>query len=435
VSDTAAQPGPPFAEAIAALRRKADLPTARWTDLWQDQHAVAFTVAGATSANLLAELRAAVDEGLANGGTLAEFRQRFDDIVARHGWQYRGKRGWRTRVIFETNLRTSYAAGRWQQIQESKAARPWLMYEAVLDRRTRPLHRLWDGTVLPVGDPWWRTHYPPNGWGCRCSVISLSEREAQRRGLRPTGPPVVRLIPRQVPGRGVVEVPEGIDPGWGYNPGMAAADAAGAPSAAQRETLQLTEAARRAAEAVAAMPADLGAAVAAAIGSVVRDALAAGFRAWVAERAQPGRTDGTMHALGGLAPEVIAALAARDMAPASAAVAINAAQLRHVLRDVKQQAGTGLALADVMRLPEIVAAPDAVLLERETGVVLLVFRPADPAEQRRGKLVVRLDFVRRVRDAEGRRRPVVYNALTSGGLVPEAALRDGNKYELLTGSL
>ena len=32
------------------------------------------------------------------------------------GWA-NGGRNWRTRVIFETNLRTSYAAGRWQQLQ------------------------------------------------------------------------------------------------------------------------------------------------------------------------------------------------------------------------------------------------------------------------------------------------------------------------------
>ena len=26
----------------------------------------------------------------------------------------------------------------------------------------------WDGTVLPLDDPWWSSHSPQNGWGCKC---------------------------------------------------------------------------------------------------------------------------------------------------------------------------------------------------------------------------------------------------------------------------
>ena len=42
------------------------------------------------------------------------------------------------------------------------------MYDAVNDSRTRPQHLEWDGLVLPVDHPFWKTHAPPNGWGCRC---------------------------------------------------------------------------------------------------------------------------------------------------------------------------------------------------------------------------------------------------------------------------
>ena len=38
------------------------------------------------------------------------------------------------------------------------------------------------GTLLPVDDPWWQTHYPPNGWGCKCWVRQVSRREAERLG-------------------------------------------------------------------------------------------------------------------------------------------------------------------------------------------------------------------------------------------------------------
>jgi uncharacterized protein with gpF-like domain len=34
-----------------------------------------------------------------------------------------------------------------------------------MDGRTRPMHAAWHNTVLPFDHPFWKTHYPPNGWG------------------------------------------------------------------------------------------------------------------------------------------------------------------------------------------------------------------------------------------------------------------------------
>jgi SPP1 gp7 family putative phage head morphogenesis protein len=219
--------GLPFDEAIAFFRNKLSVPTPRWNTLWRDQHAAAFTVAGAMSADLLADIRAAVDKALAEGGTLAEFRRDFDEIVQRRGWRHKGKPGWRARVIFETNLRTAYAAGAWQQAQDTKDSRPFLRYSAILDNRTRPLHRQWHGTTLPIDHPFWRTHYPPNGWGCRCTVITLSQAQLDARGWKVTDPaPLSGGVPRRVRQpdgtERIEEVPPGVDPAWAYNVGRAA---------------------------------------------------------------------------------------------------------------------------------------------------------------------------------------------------------------------
>lgn len=216
----------PPAEAIAFFRQKLNLPTRAWTDLWEGMHARAFVVAGAMKDELIADLRQAVDRAIAEGGTIAAFRQDFDRIVARHGWSYRGSRGWRTRVIFNTNLRMAYAAGKWSQIQRLAERRPHLRYVAVLDARTRPAHQGWHGTVLPVGHDWWRSHYPPNGWNCRCTVQQLSDRDLARRGIEPSGrAPASPLVDRTVntpDGPATVRVPDGIDAGFNYNVGEAA---------------------------------------------------------------------------------------------------------------------------------------------------------------------------------------------------------------------
>lgn len=216
----------PFQEAIGFHRQKVRLPTRTWTDLWEGMHARAFVVAGATKAALIEDFHNAIGKALEQGTTLAEFRKDFDRIVATHGWSYKGGRGWRSAVIFNTNLRTAYAAGKWAQIQRVKETRPYLRYVAVLDQRTRDEHRAWHGTVLPADDPWWKTHYPPNGWNCRCTVQQLSESDLEHYGYEKSDKaPPVEIEPRQVntpTGEVTVQVPKGIDTGFGYNVGEAA---------------------------------------------------------------------------------------------------------------------------------------------------------------------------------------------------------------------
>ena len=217
----------PFREAIRFFRAKQRIPTAAWTDIWQAQHAKAFVVAGAQREALLADFQGAIAKALEDGTTLAEFRRDFDAIVARHGWRFKGGRDWRSRVIFDTNLRSAHAAGKWEQIERLKDSAPFLRYVAVLDDRTRPDHAAWHGTVLPADDPWWDTHYPPNGWYCRCTVQQLSERDLERRSLTvsaaaPPAPLVTHTVATPA-GPRTVRIPEGIDPGFAFNAGKAAA--------------------------------------------------------------------------------------------------------------------------------------------------------------------------------------------------------------------
>lgn len=227
----------PFAvnpvEAIEFLRKKVNVPTRTWTDIWQGQHSAAFVVAGAQSDALLADFHEAVNRNIAEGRTLEQFRADFDQIVARHGWSYKGSRNWRSRVIFNTNLRMAYSAGKWDQFQRLKKMRPYLRYVAVMDDRTRPLHAHWHNTILPVDHPWWDTHIPPNGWNCRCMVQSLSERDLKRYGFKVTEtPPPIEMEPREIntsSGKVVIQVPKGIDPGFAYNPGKAGFGGAGGP--------------------------------------------------------------------------------------------------------------------------------------------------------------------------------------------------------------
>lgn len=229
MAETIRPQGVSFQEAIDFYRDKIKIPTEGWTDLWQGQHSRAFTVAGATKGDLLSDLYSAAEKGLSEGITPDDFRKQFDDIVARHGWSGgpggAGVGAWRSATIFNTNMRTAYQAGRYKQMTDPDVieARPYWMYDAVNDNRTRPQHREWDGLILPADDAWWDTHFPPNGWGCRCRVRNLSERDLKRTGRTLDTAPKQETYEWNDPQTGEVrEVPVGIDPGWDYNPGKTA---------------------------------------------------------------------------------------------------------------------------------------------------------------------------------------------------------------------
>lgn len=218
----------PFKEQIAFFRRKRNVLTERWTDLWLAQHDHGFMVAGANRIDLLVDLRAAIDRAIADGTGLPAFRRDFDTIVAKYGWDYTGGRNWRTRVIYETNLRTSYAAGRYAQLQSLKPVMPYWRYrhsDAVM--HPRPLHLSWNNLVLLADDPWWQTHFGPNGWGCQCTVEAVDARGLKRLGKSgpDTAPPIDMqevVVGKRGPHPFTVMTPAGVDPGFGYIPGASA---------------------------------------------------------------------------------------------------------------------------------------------------------------------------------------------------------------------
>ncbi|MBN2189327.1 MAG: hypothetical protein JW699_07720 [Chitinispirillaceae bacterium] len=217
----------PFAEAIDFLKRKVNLPTRRHEDLMGAAHSRAFVVAGATKAELLCDLHGMVVQAIQGKSDLAWFRKGFDAVVKKHGWNYRGERGWRTATILNTNLSVAYSAGREKQRRDPAILKefPYDRYRTMDDGRVRLEHKSWNNTVLPSGDPWWEKHTPPNGWGCRCwkEPVAGSERAALvGQGAR-TEAPDNGTYEYENPSTGEVsQVPVGIDPGWDYNPGGAA---------------------------------------------------------------------------------------------------------------------------------------------------------------------------------------------------------------------
>lgn len=205
-----------FSEAIRFLRDKAGVTTRSWRDVWDAAHSKMFMVAGANNQAIVDDIKEAIAKALEKGTTLDEFRKDFDGIVKRHGWSYRGERGWRTRTIFETNLRTAYAAGRYAKLTapDTLETFPFWKYNHSGALHPRLQHKAWDGKVMRATDPFWDVAFPPNGFGCGCFVTPVSRGALKRLGKDgpDDGPDLSQLGTDQ---------PAGVDPSFAYNPGKA----------------------------------------------------------------------------------------------------------------------------------------------------------------------------------------------------------------------
>lgn len=220
----------PFSEAIDFFKQKIRLPSSGWTDIWQEQHSHGFIVAGAAHDALVEDFYNALRQAQEQGTGYPDFRKQFDTIVAKHGWAHNGSPGWRSKVIYDTNITQAYNAGREKQMQALKHLRPYGAYRHTSTEHPRLQHLAWDGLILPLDDPWWDTHTPQNAWGCKCRKYSLSRLEASREWEKKgkTGPdeaPPIEMEERVIGKNGsnlrTVWVPKGIDPGFAYNPGKA----------------------------------------------------------------------------------------------------------------------------------------------------------------------------------------------------------------------
>jgi uncharacterized protein with gpF-like domain len=224
-------PLPPL-EALAFFARKTGYtPAWSWQEIYGDEHKAAFTVAKMMQLDLLKQVREEVDRAIAGKVTLQDFQKNLMPILKRAGWWGTQETDGvtvqlgspeRLKVIFDTNVRQAYHAGAWERAQRTKQDIPYLIYELGPSREHRPEHVHWAGTVLPIDDPWWQSHHPMNGWGCKCSTRQLTAEQAQQEGYTPGRRPAFEdeKVPWTNKATGVTrQVPRGIDPGFENNPG------------------------------------------------------------------------------------------------------------------------------------------------------------------------------------------------------------------------
>tara|TARA_R110002020_G_scaffold10801_22_gene41088 strand:+ start:13331 stop:14002 length:672 start_codon:yes stop_codon:yes gene_type:complete len=187
------------AAAIAWLRRRLALSEADWQALLRGVDAAVDAAIDAQFEAVQHDLLAAVLDAVEDGTTAEQFRDDYERIVQRHGWSYHRHAGWHSQLIFRMQTQNAYMAGRWDQVQRVLAANRgrvdyFLRYVTVGDERVRDNHAAWHGVILRADHPFWLTHWPPNGFNCRCPPPQLiTRRVMERRGWAVTGDDDPRL--------------------------------------------------------------------------------------------------------------------------------------------------------------------------------------------------------------------------------------------------
>jgi len=412
-----------------------------WRDVWQKEHATMFTVAKTAGFDVLKDIHAAVDDAIAQGLTLKQFAARLTPILQSKGWwgkqelpdpltgevkavQLGSPR--RLQIIYDTNMRMAQAAGEWARIQRTKSTSPFLFYFATLDGKTRPQHRAWHGTILPVDHPWWKTHFPPNGWRCRCDTIQLSAHDLQAMGYEVSSDPVVEMVEyynERTDER--IWIPKGIDPGFGYNPGEAALDG----NAARALMGKLVDASP-----------DMAAAQAASAKFVV-PAMKRDLVDWIAPRLdaleakEPIKT-GERRVVGALPDAVLdffksgrAMAGGQAVELSSGAITLSEDGINHLYREAKRGSGVGLPRETIERAVDALWEPEAIYWDKSNPALLYLVDAGDGA----GKLVVRVNYATRIKvPAEGgtiRRETIRTNDLWSGRLINPADMENVGMYE------
>ena len=231
-----------------------------WRNIYAREHATAFTVAKLKYLNLLGMVQKEIRHSIEHGDKFSDFQkriqpklQRWLDSVRRQDpdklegaelekWRQRKDR-YRLRRIFETNTRQAYAQHHYQRGMDN-SFNTHLIYRIGPSINHRVDHVMLDATVLPKDHPLiylGDTHFPPNGWNCKCYVRFLSKDDvakARKHGvvdLESTDPrtghhtktkpisetaPVIQWRKFERKDGQIVRVPRNIDPGFEWNAGQ-----------------------------------------------------------------------------------------------------------------------------------------------------------------------------------------------------------------------
>lgn len=167
-------------EAIAFFKSKKILTPEQFDALSAELRQQAFTARNLMSQRLRKVAFERLLQALKDGKPLKDFVAELRNAESRLGVE--PAQDHYVENIFRTNTMQAYTEGKRQAAYSPalKAARPYILYRAIQDPRTRKSHlAIHNKAVLKDKNP----TLPPFHYNCRCSFLSVSEEQIKERGI------------------------------------------------------------------------------------------------------------------------------------------------------------------------------------------------------------------------------------------------------------
>ena len=168
-----------------------------WQDTLDEAHARSFTIAKMTQLDLLSDTRKAIMQAMADGTGFRGFEQTIAPVMQAKGWwgqktvinpsgdaqlvQLGSPR--RLTTIYHTNRRSAVMAAKYQRLCEAIETHPYWQYLHHDSAHPRLNHLALHGAVYAATDVFWTYGFPPNGFGCKCTVKALTAKQAEMLGI------------------------------------------------------------------------------------------------------------------------------------------------------------------------------------------------------------------------------------------------------------
>jgi len=166
----------PHAEASAFIKAKPAVVKKVFDDMLPELKARAFVISGLEeleTASKVRDLIATVPEGADWDKTKKTITEHLADLG--------DKAESRAELLLRTHVFQAYSAAAYRVATDPVELDvfPYWKYQTMGDDKVRDSHAALDGLILPANDPFWKDHYPPWDWGCRCQVIPITRDEVE----------------------------------------------------------------------------------------------------------------------------------------------------------------------------------------------------------------------------------------------------------------
>ena len=171
-----------FKEAAAFLKKRNVVLSDDYKKMLKESKMLSFTVGGFTNIEILKAFQEELITAIETGTTKEVFQEKMNTFLTDQG--YIGLNPHKADVIFRTNIQTAFNAGHYKSMSDptTKKLRPYWKYVTAGDNHVRDDHAMMNNRIYAADNPIWDIWYPPNGYRCRCSVISLTKNQFEKEG-------------------------------------------------------------------------------------------------------------------------------------------------------------------------------------------------------------------------------------------------------------